>query len=92
MAAHRSGMPADAVILESQNGLSLIVLEEGTLKGHLVQLPCREQEHLQLDQGAQSPVQPDLECLQGQSIHHVASCIDKDSLLSEMEIPSALPA
>ena len=35
---------------------------EGTLKGHLVQLPCNEQEHLQLDQGAQSPVQPDLEC------------------------------
>ena len=27
---------------------------EGTLKGHLVQIPCNEQGHLQLDQGAQS--------------------------------------
>jgi len=32
---------------------------EGTLK-----LPCNEQEDLQPDQVAQSPVQPDLECLQ----------------------------
>ena len=31
---------------------------EGTIKVHLVQLPCNEQEHLQLDQGAQSLVQP----------------------------------
>ena len=45
---------------------------EGTLKGHLIQLPCNEQGHLQLDQGAQSPVQPDLECLQGWSIHHLS--------------------
>ena len=28
---------------------------EGTLNGHLAQLPCNEQRHLQLDQGAQSP-------------------------------------
>lgn len=38
---------------------------EGTFKGHLVQLPCREQGHLQLDQVAQSSVQPDRECFQG---------------------------
>ena len=38
---------------------------EGTFKGHLVQLPCSDQGHLQLDQVAQSPIQPDLECLQG---------------------------
>ena len=38
---------------------------EGTFKGHLVQPPCNEQAHLQLDQVAQSPVQPDLECFQG---------------------------
>ena len=38
---------------------------EGTFKGHLVQLPCNEQGHLQLDQIAQSPIQPDTECLQG---------------------------
>lgn len=35
---------------------------EGTFKGHLVKLPCRKQGHLQLDQVAQSSVQPDLEC------------------------------
>jgi len=45
---------------------------EGTLKGHLVQLPCNEQGHLQLDQGAQSPIQPDLVYLQGQDFHHLA--------------------
>jgi len=38
---------------------------EGTFRGHLVQLPCSEQEHLQLDQVAQSPVKLDLECFQG---------------------------
>ena len=46
-----------------------IVKLEGTLKGHLGQLPCNEQGHLQLDQVSQSLVQPDLECLQGQVIH-----------------------
>lgn len=30
---------------------------EGTLKSHLLQLPCREQGHLQLDQVAQNLVQ-----------------------------------
>jgi len=30
---------------------------EGTFKGHLVQYPCSEQEHLPLDQVAQSPIQ-----------------------------------
>ena len=34
-----------------------------TLKGHLVQLPCNDQGHLQLDKGAGSLVQPDLERL-----------------------------
>ena len=38
---------------------------EGTFKNHLVQLLCTEQGHLQLEQIAQSPVQPDLECHQG---------------------------
>jgi len=38
---------------------------EGTFKGHLVQPPCNEQGHSQLDPVAQSPVQPGLECLQG---------------------------
>ncbi len=39
-------------------------------KGHQVQLPCNEQGHLQLDQVAQIPILLDLECLQGQGIHH----------------------
>jgi len=44
---------------------------EGTLKGHLVQLPCNEQEHLKLHQGAQNPIQPDPEFLQGWGTHHL---------------------
>lgn len=36
---------------------------EGTCKGQLDQLPCNEQGHLQLNQVAQSLVQPDFECL-----------------------------
>ena len=44
---------------------------EGTFKGHLLQPPCNERGHLQLDQVAQSPIQPDLECLQGWGIHHL---------------------
>ena len=42
---------------------------ERTFKGHLVQLPYNEQGHLQLEQAAQSPIQPDLECLQREGIH-----------------------
>ena len=58
----------------SQNIHRIIELSqlEQTLKCQLVQLPCNEQEHLQLDHGAQSPIQPDLECLQGCSIHHLS--------------------
>ena len=43
---------------------------EGTLKGHVV--PCNEQGHLQLNQVAQSLVQPDLECLQRWGINHIS--------------------
>ncbi|KAK4822001.1 hypothetical protein QYF61_006615, partial [Mycteria americana] len=45
---------------------------DGTFKGHLVQPPCNEQGHLQLDQVAQSPVQPDLECFQGWGIYRLS--------------------
>ena len=45
---------------------------EGMLKRHLLQHPCNEQGHLQLDQVAQSPVQPGLECFQGWSIYHLS--------------------
>ena len=41
---------------------------EGTLKGHLVQLLCKEQGLLQLDQGAQCPVPLHLEYVQGWGI------------------------
>ena len=49
----------ELTIIDSYFGL------EGTFKGHLVQPSCNEQGHLQLDQVAQSPVQPDLEYFQG---------------------------
>ena len=42
---------------------------EGIFRGHLAQPPCSEQGHLQLDQGAQSPIQPDLEQFQWWGIH-----------------------
>ena len=45
---------------------------EGTFKDHLVHLPRSEQGKPQLDQGAQSPIQPDLACLQRWSIHHLS--------------------
>jgi len=45
---------------------------EGTFRGHLVQPPSNEQGHLQLDQVAQSPIQPGLECFQGWGIDHLS--------------------
>ena len=45
---------------------------EGTFKVHLVQLPCNEQGHPQLDQVAQGLIQPRLESLQGWGIHHTS--------------------
>ena len=53
---------------------------EGTLRGRLAQLPCNEQGHPQLDQGAQSPVWPDLECLQGWGIHHLSGQSERQCL------------
>ena len=44
---------------------------EGTFKDDLVQLPCNKQGHAQLDQVAQSLIQPHLEILQGQGINHI---------------------
>ena len=41
---------------------------EGTFKGHLVQLPCNEQRCPQLDQVAQSLIEPHLKSLQGQGM------------------------
>jgi len=45
---------------------------EGTFRGHLAQLPFSEQGHLQLEQVAQGPVQPDLECFQGLGIYSLS--------------------
>ena len=46
---------------------------EGTANSHLAQIPSNEQGRLQLDQTAQSPVQSDLEYLQG--IHLLLSSL-----------------
>jgi len=45
---------------------------EGTFKDHLVQLPCNEQGHAQLNQVAQGLTQPGLESLQGWGINHIS--------------------
>ena len=44
-------------------GITAMFDLEGTLKGHLVQIPCNEQGHLQLDQAAQSLIRRGLERL-----------------------------
>jgi len=45
---------------------------EGTCRGHLAQPLCNKQGHLQLDQVAQSLVQPGLECFQGWGLHYLS--------------------
>ena len=54
------------------NEMHRIIELEGTLRGHLVQLPCNGQGHLQLEQHAQSPIQPYTEHHQGWGIHHLS--------------------
>jgi len=44
----------------------------GTFKDHPVQPLFSEQVYLQLDQAAQSPVRPGLECFQGWGISHLS--------------------
>ena len=46
-------------------------LEETSI-GHLVQLSCNKQGHLQLNQDAQRPIQSDLECFQGWGTYHLS--------------------
>ncbi|KAK4817094.1 hypothetical protein QYF61_027925 [Mycteria americana] len=82
---HWNGLPTEVVDALSMevfkdrlDGVlsNLIIIEwfglEGTFKGHLVQPPCKKQGHLQLDQVAQSPFQPGLECFQGWGIYHLS--------------------
>lgn len=45
---------------------------EGTFKSNLAQCPCNKQEHLQIEQVSQRPVQPDLECVQGWGTQHLS--------------------
>lgn len=45
---------------------------EETLEIHLVLMLCNEQGHVLLQQVAQSPIQFDLECIQGWVIHHLS--------------------
>jgi len=59
---------------------------EGTFKGHLVQCPCNEQGGLQLDQIAQSPVQPDLECFQAVFVVLPLGVALKSSYVSEVHV------
>ena len=73
---------------------------EGTFRGHPVQPPCNVQGHLQLDQIAQSPIQPGLECFQGWGICHVSGqpvpvshhlhCKKNFFLISNVNLPSFL--
>jgi len=42
---------------------------EGTLEGHLVQLPCNEQRQLR---AGQSPIQPHLGISPGMETHHIS--------------------
>jgi len=42
---------------------------EGTFRGHIVQTHCSKHRYLQLDQVAQSPIQPDLECFHRWGLH-----------------------
>jgi len=51
---------------ETCAGLEIRIIESFELEGTFeLQPPCNEQGCLQLDQGAQSPILPDFECLQG---------------------------
>lgn len=56
-------------IIELYN--SLIAGLERTLKGQLAQPPCNKQGHLQLEDVAHIPIQPDLEYFQQWDIHYL---------------------
>ena len=59
-----TGLPAQILFFRYRRIIDCFGLE-GTLRGHLAQPSCGEQGYLRLDQVAQSPVQPGLECFRG---------------------------
>lgn len=59
------------VLIVNYRIVELFELEQA-IKNHVVQLHCNKEGQLQLDQVALSPIQPDLDCLQGQVIHHLS--------------------
>ncbi len=68
-----SYIPFELLNQHHENHRILESLElEVTSEGHLVQLPCNEQGHAQLDQVAQGLIQPRLKSFQGWSIHHIS--------------------
>ena len=58
---------------------------EGTFRGHLAQPPCSEQGHLQLDQVAQSPVEP------GLAVQSDFSAFHRYELLHQFGSSAAIP-
>lgn len=51
-----------------------------TFKGHLVQPLCTQQRPLQLEQAAQSSIQPELEWFQAWTIYHLSAPENKTSM------------
>ena len=74
MLSYRSQVVCFKIFTAHPNYSTLRILEslelEGTFKGHLVQLPCNELQHPQLDHVAQGLTQPCLESLHRWGIHH----------------------
>ncbi|KAK4814330.1 hypothetical protein QYF61_014844 [Mycteria americana] len=72
IATHEDVLPAAGVhrIIESQNHRMLWIGRN--LYRPSSPTPLQEQGHLQLDQVAQSPIQPDLECFQGWGLRYLS--------------------
>lgn len=74
--AHSDELGHLFVMLSQQTGAKKtqnhkMVWIEGTFKGRLVQPPCLDHGHIQLDKMFQNLIQSDLEFLQGCGIYHL---------------------